>query len=53
VLTPTEWRVLDLVREGRTNGEIAARRQHQYGADARLEFGKLAVADRRAAAAWE
>ena len=55
VLTPAEWRVLDALREGGTNAEIAARlgistntvRYHVSNMLAKLE-----LRDRRALAAW-
>ncbi|MEX2246199.1 MAG: ClpX C4-type zinc finger protein [Dehalococcoidia bacterium] len=56
MLTPAEWRVLDLVREGRTNGEIAVRRGisvNTVRTHVASILSKLGVGDRRAAAAWE
>ena len=55
VLTPAEWRVLEALREGGTNAEIAARldvstntvRYHVSNMLAKLE-----LRDRRALAAW-
>ncbi|MXZ62475.1 MAG: helix-turn-helix transcriptional regulator, partial [Chloroflexi bacterium] len=55
VLTPAEWRVLDALREGGTNAEIAARlglsldtvKYHISNMLAKLE-----LRDRRALASW-
>lgn len=55
VLTPAEWRVVQAVRHGLSNGEIARRRRisldavKQHVASA---VGKLGLPDRRALAAW-
>ncbi len=55
VLTPAEWRVLDALREGGTNAEIAARLD--LSADTVKThisnmLAKLELRDRRALAAW-
>jgi DNA-binding CsgD family transcriptional regulator len=56
VLTPREWEVLELVRRGLTNPEIAARLAiSERGVKYHVSeiIGKLGVADRRAAARWQ
>ena len=55
ILTPAEWRVLDALREGGTNAEIAA---HLGISPDAVKYhisnmlGKLELLDRRALAAW-
>ncbi len=55
VLTPAEWRVLDALREGGTNAEIAARlalRPDTVKYHISNMLAKLELRDRRALAAW-
>src|SRR5437660_3599817 len=55
VLTPREWEVLGLVREGMTNEQIAERLQISVrGVKFHVSeiIGKLGVADRHEAARW-
>ena len=55
VLTPAEWRVLDALREGGTNAEIAARLGISPDAvkyHISNMLGKLNLQGRRALAAW-
>ena len=55
VLTPAEWRVLDALREGGTNAEIAARlgiSTNTVGYHVSNMLAKLELRDRRALAAW-
>lgn len=56
ILTPSEWRVLELVRQGKTNTEIAYDLAISVpGVKYHITnmLGKLQVADRSALAAWE
>lgn len=56
VLTPAEWEVLALVRELRTNAQIAERRGvsvNTVRTQVASILGKLDVRDRRALARWE
>ena len=55
VLTPAEWRVLDALREGGTNAEIAARlglSPDTVKTHISNMLAKLELRDRRALAAW-
>ena len=55
ILTPAEWRVLDALREGGTNAEIAARlglSLDTVKTHISNMLGKLELRDRRALAAW-
>ena len=55
VLTPAEWRVLDALREGGTNAEIAARlglSPDTVKSHISNMLAKLELRDRRALAAW-
>ena len=55
VLTPAEWRVLDALREGGTNAEIAARlglSLETIKSHISNMLAKLELRDRRALAAW-
>jgi DNA-binding CsgD family transcriptional regulator len=56
ILTPSEWRVLDLVREGRTNTEIALDlgiTVHGVKYHISNMLGKLYLQDRHQLASWE
>jgi DNA-binding CsgD family transcriptional regulator/catechol 2,3-dioxygenase-like lactoylglutathione lyase family enzyme len=56
VLTPAEWRVVDAVRHGLTNREIAARRRISLDAvkfHVANALAKLGVANRRALKHWQ
>ena len=55
-LTPAEWAVVELVRDGPTNAEIAVRRgvgPETEKSQVASILGKLSLMDRRALATWE
>jgi DNA-binding NarL/FixJ family response regulator len=56
ILTPAEWAVVELARDGMTNAEIAVRRgvgPETVKSRVASILSKLSLPDRRALAAWD